>query len=355
MFNDSFYQIDRGEIFIKSSCMQHERALFDFFGSMLTNLGYTKTENFRIWQRDDRRVVVCFADDFGICRRSWALPPSEWFDKNTTIITDNHVDFPTDYNVQQLPESYFGVFNYQPENQLWTPSKRFNFSVNRLDNQRLLILLELLAKSNNTVELDLINFNCWSANRSNNTLDDVKQSFNETWNQLEILKSRYTHLISNLTDNIPIRNHNLTIEQAHTNAWINVVVETYAGDHTIAFSEKIFRALVTPVPWTVYSAKNAVKYLQTLGFDVLDDLVDHSYNTKIQDNTPYGIAKIEAFINANIELYSKLQTSNFNQIKTRCQQAANHNQQRLRDLQQQWPGDFARWLPDILLELKTAK
>jgi hypothetical protein len=133
------------------------------------------------------------------------------------------------------------------------------------------------------------------------------------------------------------------------------VVETYAGDHTIAFSEKIFRALVSPAPWTVYSAFGAVNYLKQLGFDVLDDIVDHTYNLITQDDTPHGIKKVETFISSNIRLYQELQKLNFEQVKKRCQQAAIHNQQRLAELQQQWPADFAQWLLDVLPELKTGK
>jgi len=355
MFEDSFYQIDLGEAFTKSACMTHERAMFDFFSSMLTNFGYVKTHNFRIWQRGEHKVVVCFADDFGVCRRSWSLPPDQWFDNATTIITDNHVNFSAQYVVKQMPASYFGVFGYTPSNQEWNPLKRFNFSVNRLDDQRLLILLELLAQTGHTVDLDLINFNCWDPAGNNSCLDDVKNNFDRAWHRLALVQSKYQSTIGELRNIIPIRNHNLTIEQAHVGAWVNVVIETYAGDHTIAFSEKIFRALVTPAPWTVYSARYAVDYLIRLGFDVMADLVDHSYNTISQDDSPHGIVKIESFIASNLELYSKLQNSDFTQIQARCQQAATHNQRLLQDLRQRWPADFAGWLPDAVLELNPTK
>jgi hypothetical protein len=125
---------------------------------------------------------------------------------------------------------------------------------------------------------------------------------------------------------------------------VGPVVETYSGNDNIAFSEKIFRALVTPVPWTVYSATGAVEYLKTLGFDVLDDLVDHGYNNVYQD-APHGLQKIKAYINASIDSYNQLKTGNFEQIKARCLQAAQHNQQLLNSLQQQWPLAFANWFP----------
>ena len=105
----------------------------------------------------------------------------------------------------------------------------------------------------------------------------------------------------------------------------------------------------------MYSAFGAVNYLKQLGFDVLDDLIDHSYNLVTQDDTPHGIKKVKAFISSNIQLYQKLQKLEFDQVKLRCQRAAIHNQQHLAKLQQQWPGDFAQWLLDVLPELKTGK
>lgn len=353
MFDDSFYRIDSGEIFHKSSCMWHERSTVDFLASVLVNLGYTKTDNYRIWQRGQQTVVICFADDYSVCRQSWTVSPDQWFDQHTVIITDNHVNFSTQYQVKQVPESYFGVFNYTPKNQMWQPTHRFNFSINRLDSQRLLILLELLTQTK--IDQDLVNFNCFDAAGANHSLDEIKNNFIKTWNQLVILQEKYKALIPELINNVPIRNHTLTIEQAHVSSWVNIVIETYAGDHTIAFSEKIFRALVSPAPWTVYSAFGAVNYLKRLGFDVLDDIVDHSYNLITQDDTPHGIKKVEAFISSNIRLYQELQKLDVEQVKTRCQQAAIHNQQRLAELQQHWPGDFAQWLLGVLPELKTGK
>jgi hypothetical protein len=355
MFDDSFYRIDYGEIFTKSLCMKHERTIFESFVSMLSQLGFERTENFRIWKRNNQKVVVCFADDFGICRQDWQAPPARWFDADTAIITDNHVNYNTQYQVYQLPSSYFGIFNYTPENQTWTPTNRFNFSVNRLDSQRLLILLELLSQSNNDISNDLVNFNCWAAGKPNDSIDNVKNNFIEVWKQLNSISSSYEHLIPNLLDTIPIKNHSKSVEQAHVSAWVNVVIETYAGDHTMAFSEKVFRALVTPAPWTLYSAKGAINYLKSLGFDVLDDIVDHSYNLVSQDSSLYGVKKVQKFISSSADLYRQLKTVDINALSKRCQQAANTNQQLLNTLQQRWPVDFANSLGKIMLELTPAK
>lgn len=355
MFDDPFYSIGDGEIFQKSNCMRHERTLVDFFESMLTMMGYTKTNNYRVWQRDQRQVVICLADDFNVCRKSWTVPPEEYFDASTKIITDNHSIINTPYQVYQLPESYFGVFNYVPADQVYRPNRRFNFSVNRLDAQRELILLELTAQSENILEQDYINFNCWDASGNNSSVEDIQHNFLKYWNQLEPVQHNYESIVHPLVNQIPLRNHQLSVELAQISAYLNLVVETYAGDTTITFSEKIFRALVTPAPWTLYAAKSSVVYLKTMGFDVLDDIVDHGYNLVTQDDSPCGIKKIRAYIKSSIETYNQLQAMDFDVLQSRCLQAAQHNQRRISQLQQQWPEEFARWLPDVLLELKTGK
>ena len=151
---------------------------------------------------------------------------------------------------------------------------------------------------------------------------------------------------------MPIRNHELTVEQTQTGAYLNFVIETYAGDASVAFSEKIFRALVTPAPWAVFSAKHAVNYLKTLGFDVLDDVVDHAYDNLTQGNTMYGHGKISEFVKLNIQNYHKITHLDQNKLTTRCQTAALHNQQLLAQMQREWPGDFAQWLPNTITKIQ---
>ena len=348
MFGNPFYQIDAGEIFKKSLCMQHEHIVANLFSSTLISLGYTTVDPAkRRWNRDDKNVVVCLADDFNTCGADWSKPAESWYNHNTVVITDNHAKFHPCYTVLQLPTSYFGVFNYTPANQQWNPARRFNFSVNRLDSQRELVLVELINQTSNLEQVlkqDYINFNCWDSQGANDTVNDIKFNFLKYWAQLFQLDLVYEQLKEQVVTAVPIKNHNLSVEEAHVGAWLVPVIETYSGNDNIAFSEKIFRALVTPVPWTVYSTTGAVEYLKTLGFDVLDDLVDHGYNNIYQD-APHGLQKIKAYIKASIDSHNQLKTGNFEQIKARCLQAAQHNQQLLSSLQRQWPVDFANWFP----------
>ena len=355
MFADPFYNIAHGEIFKKSFRIQKEHIVANFFSGILLSLGYTTTDLARRrWQRDNKTVIVCLADDFNICGADRSKPPMEWYDTNTIVITDNYIKFRPQYNVIRLPTSYFGIFNYTPENQEYTPTRRFNFSVNRLDSQRELVLAELINQTidlANVLQQDYINFNCWDPLGANDTADNLESNFLKYWSQLsEIDPLIYTPIMEQIVGAIPIRNHSLSVEQAHVGAWVVPVVETYSGNVTIAFSEKLFRALVTPVPWTLYTTTGAVDHLRTLGFDVLDDLIDHSYNNVAQTNL-HGLKKIKAFISTSIDSYNQLKTGNFEQITTRCLQAAHHNQQLLSQWEKQWPKDFANWLPNVVDQL----
>ena len=356
MFDDVFYQTHLGEVFEQSMCIYHEHAIVHLLSSMLMNTGYQQiTGSPRVWSRGSRKVIVCLADDFGVNRDDWNLPPKKWFDTDTVIITDNHMPFATDYQILKLPSSYFGVFNYVPKDQHWKPIRRFNFSVNRLDSQRQLILLELTKQSGGIDQvtlLDHVNFNA-RARGNEHSAEDARSSFAQCWTQLNQLHStEYADWFDQTLPHIPIRNHELTVEQTQVGAYLNLVIETYAGDATIAFSEKIFRALVTPAPWAVFSAKHAVNYLTTLGFDVLDDVVDHAYDKLTQFNTMYSYGKISEFVKLNIQNYHNIMHLDQAKLAARCQTAAAHNQQLLAKMQRQWPVDFAQWLPNAITKLQ---
>lgn len=352
MFDDPFYNISHGEVYQKSMCMTHEHILANFFSSMLMNLGYTTIDPARrSWVRSAHKVVVCLSDDFIICSENRTQPMSKIFDSSTTIITDNQIQFDTEYKVFTLPCSYFGVFNYQPDLQIFNPTHRFGFCVNRLDSQRELIFLEMIQSSgglNNVLNQDLINFNAWDAAGSNNSAEDIKFNFFKYWKQIEnSVGLQYRDQIVELIDHLPVKNHNLSVEQVHVHSWLNLVVETYAGNSTIAFSEKIFRALVTPAPWMLYGAKNAIAHLRFIGFDVLDDILCHDYDADNHDS-PCNQQKIKSFVNSSLTNYNKLRSFDFNTVKISCTRAANHNQLLLQKLQKNWPFEFAKVLPSIL-------
>jgi hypothetical protein len=347
---DLYHEIYTGEIFQASQCIWHENTLLDFFRSNLISLGYTSihTSN-KVWRRGEKTVVVCLVDDFSTCSEDYSATLPYIFDKNTVVITDNHITVPTQYQVCQLPASFFGIYAHTPELSKWTPDRRFNFAVNRMDSKRLLMFLEMRLRSSMMPDpetLDYSNFNCWSWDGDNTTAEGLQNNFE---NQYRRLESQYHEVYDNtyqqLKEQMPYRNHALSQENAHVSAWMNIVMETYSSDTTIALSEKIFRALTLPVPWMVYSGRHTVAYLHSLGFDVLRDVVEHRYDNMQENRTAAYGDKMVDFLFEGVDAVERMQTD---RPWMRAKQAARINQRLLQEMRQRWSSDFAEWWPDVV-------
>lgn len=111
----------------------------------------------------------------------------------------------------------------------------------------------------------------------------------------------------------------------------SVVLETYFDNNkVVTFSEKIFRALQLPQPWLLFSSQHAVKYIKDMGFDVLDNLVDHDY----YDNAETAIERQSKIL----DLAQNYVNQTFDH--DRCAKAAQHNQDILREFSLTWQKDF---------------
>jgi hypothetical protein len=355
LFTDEFYHTLKSEAYEKSQYLMHEHSIARLFHSMLFNLGYRSNDSKRyVWKNKEKTVVVCLSDSFAGNATFKFKPIEQQFDTSTVVITDNYTNFNPQYTVLRLPNSYFGIYNYVPESSEFCPTKRFGFSVNRLDLRRELILLELINQSGNVeswLQLDHVNFNCFDIDSNNHSVDDIKTNFLKHWAKIDRAHPTYDPLVQQLMEHLPIRNHQMTIEQAHVSVYLNLVVESYSDDNVIALSEKTFRALVTPAPWALFSGAGTVSWLTSLGFDVLSDIVDHEYNHVCQINAFHSIKKIQTYIASSIKIYEKLASMDPQQLKSRCEKAAAHNQQLLASMQQRWPQDFANWLPNAISEI----
>lgn len=358
---DLYHDIYTSEVFKQTQCIWHENTTLDFFRSLLTALGYRSTGGSnKVWQRGDRTVVVCLADDIATCGpMDRILPMAQLFDPKTVVITDNLVNSPTQYRVIQLPESYFGIYNYAPQKAEWKPERRFSFSVNRIDYKRMALFLELTSRTTipNSRDLDLerdfVNFNCWAWDSSNDTPEALQQNFANVMGFIsDNLKRVYQKAYDEMLPRMPYRNHNKSMEEMHLHAWMNMVMETYSGDTVVALSEKLFRALVTPVPWIVYGGRYTVAYLRQLGFDVLDDLVQHRYDYELENDTGEFGDKMVDFVREGHDAIENFKQMPWEEVSQRCQSAAAHNQQLLAKMQHSWPSDFAAWLPKVIDQIK---
>jgi hypothetical protein len=338
----NYQEVYNGEIFVKSQCIELENSLMDFFRFNLSMLGYESiSSSGKIWQRGNKKVVICLVDDITSCAATDAVPTAKLFDSDTTVITDNRIYSPTEYQLLTLPDSFFGIYYYQPKLIEYTPEKRFNLSINRIDPVRLSIFLELAKRSmeNNIIFAnDHVNFNCYYHDVSDNV-------FNKLYGTLyPEIQGYYYEQYNRLKDTMPYRNHELTVEESMMSAGINMIVETYSGKDSVALSEKIFRALATPAPWTIYAARNSVAVLKSLGFDVLDDIVNHRYNYhnyEIVSGAPGS--RVVEYVWESIQNVLELQSNDQHKVKLRCKDAALHNQNILKQMRQQWPQDFATW------------
>jgi hypothetical protein len=348
---DDFYKIDQGEAYKTTRYMDQEVTLSRFFKQQLTNLGYATQDIFdRVWERNGKIVVVCLSDDYYV-----NLPSELKSNPDAIIITDNHWVGEPVHQLFKLPTSYFGIYGYTPKDSVWRPERRVNFSINRFSQERLLLLLELIEQSGNVsavLENDYVNFNGFMPFSENTQIKNRQFNFDKQWETVEnTFRTRYGSYTNNLKPLIPIKNHNHTHEYVHISTWVNMVVETYGGDVTCTFSEKTFRALVTPVPWTLYAGYGAIESLSQMGFDTLSDLVDHRYNKLLESATLLGIDKMQQYIFTSLDTYRNLAGLDFEYVKNRCVQAALHNQQKLANMRQQWPLDFAKWWPAVAEQL----
>jgi hypothetical protein len=338
---ENYQEIYQGEIFAKSQCIELENSLMDFFQKNLIHLGYNSIDLGRkIWKKNNKTVVISLVDS--VSSHNYESPVSKLFDTNAIVITDNQINVSTDYQVLQLPKSFFGIYYYQPDNNNYNPIKDINLSVNRLDAVRQTILFELISSNSIDNIFDNLNisFNCFMHERGLSQKELI-ENFIEVWKQICYRDFKYLKYYNKLLSNhIPIKNHNMSVEEAMLSAHVNMIIETYSEHNTIALSEKTFRALVTAAPWTLYAGKNAVSFLKNSGFDVLDDLVDHSYNSNSIDPIDYVRQSVK--IAKNLKQIPRLK------LIERCSNAARHNQILLKNMRQSWPKDFAVWWADVV-------
>lgn len=354
--SDLYHQTYQDEIFVKSQCIWHENTLLDFFQHNLSMLGWNQDpENRKFWQRDDRRLVICLVDDIVSCDQTGRSVPYQ-FDSNTLVITDNWISVPVCYQVHRLPESFFGIYSHEPQLAQWQPNRRFCFSQRRLDSKRLILFLEMMYRAEMIPDsecLDYVNFNCWAWGGSNDNQQGLQENFQAAYQVLpDSVKELYQETSQRLLPQMPFRNHDLTHEQMYVNAWMNMVVETYSSDTTVALSEKLFRAMCLPVPWMVYGGKHCIAWLRSMGFDVLDDVLEHRYDTMIEQETvAYGDKPCD-WIYEGAEAVDRIKQMPFSDIDARCQQAALHNRAKLSSLRQKWPSDFAQWWAKLIPQLQ---
>ena len=204
------------------------------------------------------------------------------------VITDNHPLQPTTgKRISVLPE-FWGQWHFEPEYEDQNASISYNCFMNRErgDRDRVFALL-----------------------KQRNILDKG--------------------LVSYLAQGYDTVNAHGTLEQCIIDTNVSLILETYTRDDAIVFSEKIFRALQLPRPWLLYCSPFSIEMLRSHGFDVLDDMVNNTYDTEKNHwmRLDLILDQLETFIDRR---YTPKEYERF-------KQAATHNQQLLASLLQVWP------------------
>jgi hypothetical protein len=255
---------------------------------------------------------------------------------------------PSQYQTNVLPSSFFGIYSYDTEHPIWQPERDLGFAINRLDVKRLQTLLRLAAYGGG-MDQNYVNFNCWYWQGRNEDDDGRKENFEAVYKKLPTKEQEHFQgYFPSLRQSMPYRNYDCSHAEMHSKVWLNLVVETYSSDLTIAFSEKIFRSLSSPYPWICFAGRFAVTRLKQLGFDVADDVIDHAVYDGMCESE---YDKASSMISTAVDLVKHIKSLDQQQVRERYRQAADQNKQLLKQFRQQWPHDFAVWWTQVLRDL----
>jgi hypothetical protein len=323
-----------------SDCLSKESATQDFFYNTLSKLGWTQSETFhKIWHKDKRKVVVCLVDDIRSCSEDKHTDLPYLFDRDTTVITDGFIACPTQYRVWQLPPSFYGIY-HNTDTVEWTPDLHYAFSINRIDTRRLKLMLELAKRVH--LHKGYVNFNCQYEFHGDKFLgvDQIPAYFEQHWNYLsDEDKANWNASYELIKPQMPLKNYTINHEEIYSRSFLNIECETYSGDNSAAYSEKMFRLLTTPAPWTCYTGRYGVAYLESLGFDCLSDIINHNHYDRLKEVEN----KIGIFIWKSLQVAREIRDGNLAHIHARCQQAATYNRELLNLYRQNWDKEFSQW------------
>lgn len=350
VYNIHLQHIYSGEIWQKSACLDHEELINQQIYNQIKSIGFTATDHPRIWKRNNQTVIVCLVDDILSCSTDYHSDLPYVFDPNTTIITDNYTLCPSQYQIIRLPDSFFGIYSYVPAQVNWQPERDFSFAVNRIDYRRFKLMLDLAWRTD--LNQGYVNFNCLTRTPANPTgpseLLHSVENFQEMWAQVpQLEQEKFKKVYQRLESAMPLKNYNIEFEEINYKSYINIIVESYSSDNNVSVSEKIFRALATPAPWTVYSGRYTVAWLESIGFDCMRDIVDHNHYDRLKEVEN----KISIFNWKSLEIVKSLKELGVSAVKQRCEQAAQHNQKLLAEMKNCWDQDFPMWietLPNLL-------
>lgn len=238
------------------------------------------------------------------------------------LITDNIVELE---HIPLYPE-YWGTYSYTPEYVSQEPTKLFNCFMNRICTTRQSWFYQFVRK--NLLWHGNVSFLLDSRN-----LPRGKDLYEANFQGYEIFEAEHNLM----KDRVPFINFTGDLDQTIIDSQFSVVIETYFDwPGTIAFSEKVFRALQLPRPMMLYSMPGSVEVLKDYGFELFDDVVDHSY-----DQEPDQIKRQVMILDQLCDWRDKPFTS---QQLLDFEERIKHNRHLLQDFRAKWPAKLEQAL-----------
>lgn len=260
----------------------------------------------------------------------------QWLaDGYPAVVTNSIVLYDIPYgSLTRMPDSWCGCY-YHPYVLTDMPTiKNFNCFMNRMDPFRQSWLYQFVRQG--LFDQGYISFNCDTTHVPWYQGYTVQQAFQEQFDQ-HLTTFQIEH--DWIKDKIPYRNFpdNGDITSICYASKVSVILETYFADNNIiTYSEKTFRALQIPRPWLLFSHKHAVKNLRAIGFDLLDDVIDHDSYDAIDSSVERQMCILD-LLPSVIEL---------DITYTRLKQAAHHNQSLLKNFSKTWLEDLKNAIDD---------
>jgi hypothetical protein len=244
----------------------------------------------------------------------------------TTIILD---EISSARRLLRTKETFYGVYYYPYSLEpVANPSKAYNCFINRMDPIRQSWLYQLIRRG--IFDQGYISFNmivCMIPELAHlHPLDAFEQQFHQYH---EIFQPEHDAIKAKVPYKNFVCDGDLT--QVILDSRFSIVLETYFDkNNVITYTEKIFRALQLPQPWLLFGSQHAVKHVKAMGFDVLDDVVDHDY----YDNIETAVERQSKIL----DLAQNYVNQTFDH--DRCAKAARHNQNILQEFSLTWRQDY---------------
>jgi hypothetical protein len=203
--------------------------------------------------------------------------------KLSTKIKLNKIEFLSEYSCKFLTE-------FNPIFIADKPGK-FGLLHNRTPKIHRIILLALLKKNNILENFDWSIIDGWRKNLnkdgwyyeydlilSNNTIDSIKNEIN-FFDKIDVKKSDYELNTTWFDDDSKLDFEKCFMLDTYQNSYLNIVTESLFFENVIHITEKVFKPFYFfQLPIFVSSYSYVKKLKELYGFDVFDDLINHSYD-----------------------------------------------------------------------------